>query len=173
MQNLIEVMFTFIYMSACIWVHVFMHTCIYVCRQMYLCTYTHYIHASIHICIYIGHVIPLVSALASHDSNDTAVFHRPKQSKWGATWLFCHLLQLAPFLSCDVHGIVNGTTAFLRSTWSKWGEKWLWSCDVIGPSVNIMWFWYIYVFYNECNHLGMYIGRHKWVCLYMPACLYE
>ena len=69
---------------------------------------------------FLGHVIPLASALASHDAdcivNATITFLMSRQSKWGATWLFGYMMPLVPV---SVSREVNGIIAFLRSKWWK------------------------------------------------------
>ena len=49
--------------------------------------------------------------------NGTTAFHRSRQLKWGATWLFGHLVPLAMVsVLHHVNSITNGTIPFFRLT---------------------------------------------------------
>ena len=75
-----------------------------------------------------GHVMQL--ALASCDMNrivnEATAFLWSRQSNWGATWTFGHVMLLTLALTThDVHSIINSTIAFLRWRQSKWSTRWL------------------------------------------------
>ena len=58
------------------------------------------------VCITLGH----------WHRNGTIAFLRSKQLKWGATWLFGHVMSLVLIsVSHGTNGVSSGTTAFLRS----------------------------------------------------------
>ena len=71
-----------------------------------------------------------------------------RQSKWGATWLFGHVMPLVLVSASHyANSIINDAIAFLRSRWLKSGKTLLiWSFDTICTSIT--WFWWHYQWHH-------------------------
>ena len=93
-----------------------------------------------------GHVKPLAPGLASKGTDNiitgTITFLVSRWSKWGATWLFGHVMPLAPVLH-NAPSIINGITEFLRSGWFKWHATWHFDHVITtGTSIHITQCWW-------------------------------
>ena len=68
--------------------------------------------------------------------NDTIALLSSRQLKWGATWVFGHLVPLGlASVSHHAASIINGTAAFLKLRQLKWGAKYPLSCDATGITI--------------------------------------
>ena len=89
--------------------------------------------------------IGITVLLVIHDTNGiihgTTSFPRSRQLKWGAKWLFHHVMSLvAAQASLDADNVIIGTTAFLRSR--GWLKRMAMRCNKTFWAMRCNWYWH-------------------------------
>ena len=102
--------------------------------------------------------------------NSIIMFLRSRYSKWGAPWLFSHMISLAlSLVSHYADGVINCSITFLRSRQLNWDATWLiWSCDAFDTSITwCPWHqqWHHYIAYVKmidmrCNMTFVVMWHH-------------